>query len=89
MPVLHPGAEVKFDSFHRGPVGFCPEGRKANLLVLITVHLLLVFVSSKSSSYNWEWHFGNVGNATEEYPDFPHSPVYFVIFLVIVSTNSL
>lgn len=42
MPILQPGAEVKFDVFHRSPAGLSPEDRKTSLLVLIMVHLLLV-----------------------------------------------
>lgn len=81
MPILQPGAEVKFDVFHRSPIGLAPEDRKASLLALIMVHLLLVFVSSKNPSCSWEWHFGNVGNATEIHTDSSAPWVYFVISL--------
>ena len=80
VPILQPGAEVKFYSFRRSPIGLSPEGRKASLLVFITVHLLLVFVSSKNTSCNWEWHFGNVGNVADNIfsLSLPSLSVYFV-----------
>lgn len=84
MPTLQPGAEVKFYSFHRSPIGLSPEGRKASLLVFITVHLLLVFISSKNSSCNWEWHFENAGNVAENiffFCSLPSLSVYFVMYL--------
>lgn len=87
MPLLQLGAEVKFDVFHRSPAGLSPEDRKASLLVLIMVHLLLVFVSSKNSSCNWEWHFENVGNATETHTDSSTPWMYFVISLAMCSVK--
>ena len=85
MPILQPGAEVKFYSFHRSPIGLSPEGRKASLLVFITVHLLLVFISSKNSSCNWEWHFENAGNVAENIFFFLFPSLPFCVFCYVLS----
>lgn len=89
MAVLQPRAEIELDSFCGRPIGVSPKGRKVSLLVLIIVHLLLVFVSSKNSSCNWEWHFGNAGNATEIHIYSPIPHMCLVISFAIFSTNCL
>ena len=80
MAILQPGADIELDSFCGSPTGVSPKGRKASLLVLIIVHLRLVFVSSKNLSCNWEWHFGNAGNATEIHVDSSVPHMCFILF---------